>query len=244
MAQSKGTVNGTANTDTLVAFGEGLQVDRLKLHKAVLSEAGKGEKQIAIILQLLDDSFWSEVHNDPRVLDADGKPFKTWGLWFAFVMQGFPVAREVLGKPVVAKMLAKASVREVVAATGWSRGYVHEVNLERQGKTSQTSKAKRAARPNDGSKGAKGATTEATTEAVTELAKGADVARIVTALVPLLAKAVDLIAEMDATTLAAFNAATGKAHTAAAAMVQVNAKGAAIAAAKADQAEEAVKATA
>jgi hypothetical protein len=242
MSQSQGTVNGKANTDTLVKVGE-LQIDRAQLDKTVQSALKKEEGNLAYLLQLMDDSFWSQIWLDPRVTDKDGKPFATWGKWYADRVKAYPIAKSAITPTFVKSMLVNASVREVVAACGMSRGYVHELNLERQGK--QTTKQKRAASKQGGSKTADQAKQEVADQAnqtADALAKGSDLSRIVTALVPLVTKAIDLIAEMDSDTLATFQRAMVAGNTAADAMVAVNAQGAKVAATKASQAADKVPA--
>jgi hypothetical protein len=237
MSQSQGSVAGQTNTDTRVAFGEGKTIDRLALQKEILKRLPKAENENNIILTLLNDAFWSDITADPRIVDAEGNPFKTFAAWFAFVLKDFPTSKEMFTKQVVKKLLSVDgnSVRIVSSFTGWSRGYVHDVNQERQGKP--TEKQKRAARKTAAEKQQTPATPPAAspmeasagTPALALPDQGSDESstayadKLVAAWLPIAAKCVSLIAEMSDASRALFLAQSIKCHSSAQAMTDVKA---------------------
>ena len=217
----KNTTEAEVVYAALTIDGENVQIDRLKLDKAVQGQLKKENNSAAVTLGLLEDSFWTNIHEDPRVTDENGKPFKTWGLWYADRLRPFELAKELFSKPLIAKLLVRASVREVVSATGWSRGYVHEVNLERQGKP--TTKEKKAAAKAEAEKAAKAAPAEGASESGAPELSG-----LVDAAVSAIDKVVDQIANLSAADLARFSAKVAEGHAAAEAMTGINQVNAAV----------------
>jgi hypothetical protein len=206
----------------LVTIGEGdtaVQIDRLALDKSVQRAFKSEEGNLAYLLQLMDDSFWSEIWLDERVTNAEGKQFKTWGLWYADRVKDYPIAEGAITKPFIRKMLENASVREVMAASGKSRGYVHELNLERQGK--QTTKEKNAVKKAAAEKAkAEGASTPA--EVTSEQGGTSDLSVLVDEAVSAISKVINQIANLTAEDLARFSAKVAEGHTAADAMTGIN----------------------
>jgi hypothetical protein len=237
MAVSKGTVEGQANADTLVAFGDGKTIDRLALQKEILKRLPKAENENNVILTLLNDAFWSNITADSRIVDANGNPFKDFAAWFAFVLKDFPTSKEMFSKAVVKKLLSMEgnSVRIVSSLTGWSRGYVHDANQERQNKP--TEKQKRAARKTAAEKqqtpaapaaaspveASAGSPALALPDQGSDESSSAYADKLVAAFLPIAAKCVSLIAEMSDESRALFLAQSAKCHSAAQAMTDVKA---------------------
>lgn len=146
MATSKKTAE--APVVAMVPFGEvdgkPVQLDRLELDKAFQAQGKREDKSAAAFLGLALDTFWSNIHEDPRVLDANGNQFKNWGEWYKDRTKDLELVKEIFTKELLKRLLVKESVRSVAAATGWSRGYIHDVNQELQGKP--TAAEKRAAK--------------------------------------------------------------------------------------------------
>src|SRR6516162_1229242 len=253
MSTSQGSVAGKTNTDTAVPFGKGHTIDRLALQKDILKRLPKAENENNIILTLLNDAFWCNITADPRIKDANGNPFKDFAAWFAFILKDYPTSKEMFSKAVVKKLLSMVhedgtpySVRLVQGLTGWSRGYVHDVNQERQGKP--TEKQKRAARKTAAEKQAKtpapGTPAESPagtpkleiTDQGSEERKQAYAARLVAAMIPLAAKCVDVVADMDAETLALWLTSADKQFRTASNMTKTHTETARLAEVKANQA--------
>jgi hypothetical protein len=209
---------------TLVTIGD-VQIDRVKLDKTVQGALKKEEGNLAVLLQLMDDSWWSQIWLDERIVDENGKPFKTWGTWYADRVKNYPIAKSAITKPFIKSMLENASVREVVAASGMSRGYVHELNLERQGK--QTTKEKNAVKK-EADKKAEAAKTEAPSAEGVAGADGSGTTALVDAAVSAIDKVIDQIANLSSEDLARFSAKVAAANTAADAMTGINQVNAAV----------------
>jgi hypothetical protein len=148
MGTSKKNTEAEAPVVVMVPFGEvdgkPVALDRLELDKAFQAQGKREEKNAAAFLGLALDTFWSNIHEDPRVTDAEGNQFKNWGEWYKDRTKDLELVKEIFTKELLKRLLVKESVRSVAAATGWSRGYIHDVNQELQGKP--TAAQKRAAK--------------------------------------------------------------------------------------------------
>jgi hypothetical protein len=229
MATTKKTDQAPAPVVEMIAYGEvdgkAVQLDRLALDKDFQRQVKKEETGLGILLQLALDTYWSNIHLDPRVVDAEGNQFKNWGLWYADRIKGYELVKEVFTKEFLKKLLVKESVRSVAAATNWSRGYIHDVNQELQGKP--TAAQKRAAKKEADKKAADEAVTSpaeqgASPEQVASPEQSNSPSGLVDAAVSAIDAVIAVIANLSPEDLARFGGKVAEAHTAAEAMTGIN----------------------
>jgi hypothetical protein len=116
---------------------EDVEVDRVKLDKKFQADCKTGEKTYNQLLVLMHDTVKAEIHLDPKVLDENGNQFPTWAKWFADRTKNFPGMGKALTAKYAKELLANdASIRDIVKATGMSRGWVMNRKKEVEGEPS------------------------------------------------------------------------------------------------------------
>ena len=126
---------------------DGVVVDRKKLDTKLVGKFKSVETTFSDIGALIVECQEAKVWLDPKVTDAEGKPFKNWAAYLSNRLSEYPLANKALSKTMIETLLAAGmSVRAAARAANVSHGKAFTVSQEMKGK----GKGKRAPRPNDG----------------------------------------------------------------------------------------------
>jgi hypothetical protein len=95
------------------------EIDRVKLDKQFQGQAKHTNLSIEELSVLMYACKRANVHKDPKVTDAEGNTFKTFGLWLADRIKQYPTLDKVFAKQAATEMLkfGEVSLREIENAT-------------------------------------------------------------------------------------------------------------------------------
>lgn len=201
------------NPTTGTTTSEAETIDRKKLDTKLVGSFKSSQLTLERVSVLIVECQENQVWKDPKVTDADDKPFKSWGAYLADRLSQYPLVNKALSKPMVAELLtAGVSVRAAAKAANVSKSTASNVNQEIKGK-----------RP--ASTGAKGGKGKQDTDGVGST-PAQEATKAVTQAVNALKKVNDAVADMSAAELQLLSEKLAETGGIIAGMVALHAQGA------------------